>query len=161
MVDIKPDPDPTVLTTEALHRAINQVEEKFNIQLEVINEKFVSVTNQLQLVERQRVEQKADTQKAVDAALAAQKEAVKEQTTASERAIAKSEASTADQLKQLSTTFDTSIKGLTDNLNDAKDRIGKIENIRLGGKESTTAIYAFIVIVIAVAGFSITILSLK
>ena len=62
--------------------------------------------------ERQRLEQKQDTKAAVDAALTAQKEAVKEQTTASERAIAKSEAATNKQLEQQQVTVSTAVDAL-------------------------------------------------
>lgn len=94
-------------------------------------------------MERQRVEQKKDTKDAVDAALAAAKEAVKEQTTASERAIAKSENSTAEQLKQLNTTFATAIGGVTANHDDLKERVGRIEAIKQGGQETIGGVYAF------------------
>lgn len=134
-----PNPDPTALTTENLRREISSLEKLFNEQLgrfaEVSAEKFSSVKQQFDLVEQQRVEQKADTKQAVDAALTAQKEAVKEQTTASERAIAKSEAATTKQLDQQSTTFNTLINGVTNAFNDLKERVTKLEAVKLGGSE--------------------------
>jgi hypothetical protein len=155
-----PIPDPTVLTTEALHREIAAVRElvfeRIARNAEVAIEKLGSVETQFELIERQRVEQKKDTKDAVDAALAAAKEAVKEQTTASERAIAKSEAATAEQLKQLSTTFTTAIYGTTTNHDDLKERVGKIESIRQGGKEAVAALYAlagFVVALVIIGGF--------
>lgn len=138
------------LTSIADERFLS-VHNQFDTLAEVTGEKFTSVVQQLGMMESQRVEQKADTQKAVDAALAAQKEAVKEQTAASERAIAKSEASTAEQLKQLSTTFSTSISGLTTNLNDLKERVSRIESLKQGGRDSLTGLYA-------AAGFIATLL---
>lgn len=65
----------------------------------------------------------------------AQKEAVKEQTTASERAIAKSEASTTKQLEQQSATFSTSIKGVGDTIGDLKDRLTRMEGMGQGGEK--------------------------
>ena len=100
----KPIPDPTVLTTEALNREIALVREytersltsmqtsfeagrdamhdlldaKIDASIALEDEKFRKVMREFDLLEKQRIEQKDDTQKAVDAALTAQKEAVKE-----------------------------------------------------------------------------------
>ncbi len=129
----RPVPDPTVLTTEQLLREIARIDQRMTDLLsgadEIVAEKLHSVELQFALVERQRVEQKVDTKSAVDAALIAQKEAVREQTTASERAIAKSEAATAKQIEQMATTFTTAIGGLADLVADLKDRVGRIESL--------------------------------
>jgi len=138
----RPVPDPTILTTEQLLReigALKDLVESWIDTLEQVNsEKLRSVWSQLELVERQRVEQKADTKAAVDAALTAQKEAVKEQTTASERAIAKSEASTTKQLEQLSVTFATNIQSVTSLVGDIKERISTIEARKASATETRT-----------------------
>ena len=88
-----PVPDPTVLTTQALYREVSSLRELIELRIEdlsgLLDEKFLRTEQQFELVERQRVEQKNDTKNAVDAALTAQKEAAKEQTVASDRAIAK------------------------------------------------------------------------
>jgi ABC-type transporter MlaC component len=99
------------------------------------NEKFNTVQTQFDLIERQRVENKADTKAAVDAALAAAKEAVKEQTTASDRAITKSETATSEQLKQMNVTFTTAIQGINQPISDLRDRVISLESMRLGGQE--------------------------
>jgi len=154
-----PVPDPTSLTTEQLDRTISALKEVLETRLggmeEVTDEKFISVNERFALVERQRVEQKEDTKAAVDAAFSAAKEAVREQTNASERAIAKSETATKEQLNQLTNTFDTAIRGVTGSLDDIKERVGKIESIRQGASErkeegratisSTTAVVGAIV----------------
>jgi hypothetical protein len=85
-----PVPDPTTLTTEALHREVAAVKEILERQIECVRseaklttdgitklkeEKFSKVYAQFELVERARLEQKADTKDRVDAALSAQKEA--------------------------------------------------------------------------------------
>lgn len=158
---ISPATDPTVLTTEALHREILGLTTLMTLEIDrardVTEEKFHSVNKQLTLVETQRVEQKKDTKDAVDAALTAQKEAVREQTTASERAIAKSEASTKEALNNLTTTFNTAIAGLITNLDDLKERVGKIESIKQGGVESkresqltTTLVLSVLAVVLTV-----------
>ncbi len=162
----RPVPDPTILTTQQLYREIEAARERATKDVEstreqaetlidglreILDEKFSSIARQLDLVEQQRVEQKADTKAAVDAALTAQKEAVKEQTTASERAIAKSEASTTKQLEQLATTFQTAIKAIEDKANDLRDRLTTVESLKQGGHDTILAVYAF-------AGFLLTIL---
>lgn len=132
----RPVPDPTVLTTEQLLRAIADQEKLLKTLLEgsgaVVNERFESVATQFGLIERQRVELKKDTKDAVDAALAAAKEAV-----------AKNETSTKEQIAQLAQTFSAAIKAVEDKYDDAKDRLTRIESLKQGGKEQLTALYAF------------------
>jgi hypothetical protein len=140
--DLRPRPDPTILTTEQLQRAVVALENNFKMQLgglrELLDARFDKVDQQFDLVERQRVEQKQDTKVAVDAALQAQKEAVREQTLASERAIAKSEAATTKQLEQLGTTFTTALGSTGVTLSDIKERVGRIESVKVGVQENTT-----------------------
>lgn len=150
----KPTPDPTILTTEQLLREVGGAQ-RFNraqddAMRDLLDEKFQSVQTQLSLVERQRVEQKNDTKAAVDAALAAAKEAVKEQTTAFGLATAKSETATAEQLKQLTVTFTTAISGVTNQLGDLKTRVERIENLKQGGRDQVAAIYAFVGFLVAI-----------
>lgn len=138
--------DPSSLTTQSLLREISLLRTLMESRMEgmtaIENEKFTRVAQQFTLVEQQRVEQKSDTKAAVDAALTAQKEAVKEQTIASERSIAKSEMSTSKQLEQLNTTFATAITGLTTVLNDLKDRVGKLESVKQGSQQAFAGLYA-------------------
>lgn len=133
----KPPSDPSELTTAQILREASILRELLEANAtganSLVEQKFAAVDRQFELVERMRVEQKKDTKDAVDAALTAQKEAVKEQTTAFGLATAKSEAAMTEQLKQLNATFTAAIKGVTDLLNDTKDRISKMEAMRLGG----------------------------
>ena len=204
---VVPIPDPTALTTAALHRetaVLRQlIEQRFDDRdregrslnrergeqfaamkdlltgrIEALNrlteERFASS-------ERQRIEQKVDTKSAVDAALIAQKEAVREQTTASERAIAKSETATNKQLEQQQITVSTAVDSLRRSLDEVKERAveenrglrGSISEVattanstvaqKVGAKEDRTALYAtiailvsVIVLVLALAGFLAT-----
>jgi hypothetical protein len=133
--DSKPSADPTQLTTEALQRAINSLHDIISREVTHECESRVAADlaiqafnkRELQLIEGQRVEQKLDTKAAVDAALAAAKEAVKEQTTASGLSISKSENATNEQLKQLGATFTTAIAGVDRTINDWKDRVTSAE----------------------------------
>jgi hypothetical protein len=142
----RPVPDPTVLTTTQLLREIAAVNDRTELLFtglrEIMEEKFDSVDRQLALGEQQRVEQKADTKAAVDAALTAQKEAVKEQTSASGLAIAKSEAATKEQLTALNATFTTAVNAVSASLNDLKDRVVAMEAVRQGGRETISGFYA-------------------
>jgi len=174
-----PSPDPTVLTTEALLREITAVtillhtevaalKEKVEIQLtermHTLNERFKAQDLQFDLAERQRIEQKQDTKTAVDAALQAQKEAVREQVTASSLSIAKSETATGKQLEQLAGSFATAIAGANTAITDLKDRVVRMEALKVGSQEQrlearqvSSATYAFIGIVITVVLAAITI----
>jgi hypothetical protein len=135
-----PVPDPTLLTTQALLLAIGNLREYLESRIEsledVQNEKHLQAEQQFELVERQRVEQKKDTKDAVDAALTAQKEAVREQTAASERAIAKSEAATSKQLDQLSVTFTAEAAAQRRELGEVKERVTAFEQQKVGAKET-------------------------
>jgi phage-related protein len=131
---------------------------------ELMNEKFRSVDQQLALVERQRVEQKSDTKAAVDAALTAQKEAVKEQTTATDKAIEKTEKGTNEQLKQITINFTAGMANLQEVLNDMKDRLVKLESFRIGNSEhrddnrSSTSIFLSAAFLgVAIIGLAVTI----
>jgi hypothetical protein len=128
--DWAPVPDPTLLTTEALHREIASLRELLEAgtgaEATLTGERFTRVYQRFDLVEAQRVEQKADTKSAVDAALVSQKEAVREQTIASDKAIAKSEAGTAKQIEQLHDSFTTAVDALRAAHEDLKDRVGKV-----------------------------------
>lgn len=170
-----PTPDPTVLTTENLRREIKGLrellEEKINGEARLLRAEIAANARlseqQFELVERQRVEQKADTKTAVDAALSAQKEAVKEQTSASERAIAKSESGTSNQLQQLGDNFKTANNGLVTSLDDLKERVGRVENRGLGVLENQqesrannsqvtsiiVAVFAGLAFVVSLGGF--------
>ncbi len=82
--------DPTALTTEALRRDIGALDKLFSERIQCVEElielktqaitklkevKFEKVQQQFDLIDRARIEQKADTQVRLDIALSAQKEA--------------------------------------------------------------------------------------
>lgn len=126
---------------------------------------------QFNSIENHRIEQKKDTKDAVDAALISQKEAVREQTIASGLSIAKSEAATAKQLDQLAVTFSTAIAGVTVSINDLKDaqnssigdikeRIGRIENMKIGAQEHKANIQNNMGIVYSAAAFVLILLTI-
>jgi hypothetical protein len=149
--DLRPVPDPTVLTTQQLVREIAAVREVTDIRLGAMDkaiilvqnavdrsptvaeiyaeftEKFVSV--QTQFAERDtRTEQTSkDSKVAVDAALSAAKEAVAEQNKSSALAIAKSETTMTKQIDSITTLIQTNQKAIDDKIADVKDRVTSIE----------------------------------
>jgi ribosome-associated translation inhibitor RaiA len=110
------------------HEAMREeIETKIGAAKSYCDSQFGHIEKQLAAVEAMRVEQKNDTKAAVDAALTAQKEAVREQTTASELAIAKSEAAIAKQIEQLTVAGNTARDELRRGIDDTKERIGTVE----------------------------------
>lgn len=80
--------------------------------------RHIATSQELQAVERRRLEHKEDTKSGVDAAFSAAKEAVKEQAASSDKAITKSEVAVNGQ-----------ITGVQANVDDLKTRIGRLETI--------------------------------
>jgi biotin operon repressor len=169
--DRRPVPDPTVLTTQALYREVSALQELIEQSIkgtrEVIDQQFYKVEQQFELVERQRVEQKKDTKDAVDAALTAQKEAVREQTSASERSIAKSEAATNKQLEQLAATFKTSSDSLLARIDELKEWIVDVDRKaerpiqqKLGAREDRSGLYAALAAMASLVFLGVSVISL-
>lgn len=149
----RPVPDPTVLTTDALRREIAALDtliaSRIKAESDVTSERFRGIRDLLDVAERQRVEQKMDTKAAVDAALTAQKEAVREQTAAFALATDKSERAVAEQLRQLGTTFTAALTGVTIRLDDLKERQTRTESLKTGGQESRQGFIAIVSVGIA------------
>jgi hypothetical protein len=130
-----PHPDPTVLTTAQLYREIGQLRdlliseihhrrELTGKQLAMVEQKFADLADRT-------LEQKQDTKAAVDAALQAAKEAVGQQTEASERSIAKSEAATTKQIDSVTALLTTSTAATGETISDLKSRMDRMEAAQL------------------------------
>jgi serine/threonine protein kinase HipA of HipAB toxin-antitoxin module len=157
----RPIPDPTVLTTQALRREIEGLKE---LLIEKIKGEHDLMVEKFEAVERLRVEQKRDTQSAVDAALSAAKEAV-----------AKSETAVGKQLEQQQATSNTAIgdlrraheelrdreiddvKDLRRGITDTTALINGVTNQKLGAKEDRTGLYAVLGAVGVILGILIVI----
>jgi hypothetical protein len=164
---IRPDPDPTVLTTENLRREISNlkelqdrrledmalamklvqsiadkvpalVDEKVSHLADVMAEKFAKVNNQI--VERDvRTDQRAgDIKVGVDAAFAAAKETA-----------GKSEAGFTKQIDGLVVIIDTKNKNSEDKIESLKERINSIENRSKGSGDTWVWIFGAVGILIA------------
>ena len=141
--------DPTELTTDALRREIAALEKLIDTRITAAEKlakvKFRGIAAQLNEADKQRLEQKTDTQHAVAAALDAH-----------EKAIAKSEGHTADQIKQLSNTVDTKVQALERSHSDLKDRVTTVESIKAGQQEQRTEQRAITAGQLAAIGVMIT-----
>ena len=166
-------PDPTQRTLEVLEREMTTMHEKLDTSISALGAKldeamehradlteakFTTVSQRFDLEESWRIEQKRDSLDSLAAALSAAKEAVREQTNASEKSIAKSENSTNEAIKQLSVTFTAAIASVERAVSDLKERVVSIESARhgdpmrervvavesqrAGAKDNTAAIYA-------------------
>ncbi len=145
--DVRPVPDPTVLTTEASIRQEamirNLIKTEIEHQNELFTEKLAGISRQFMMqftmLDARTAEQKQDTTTALHAALAAQKEAVAAQTASSEKSITKSETATTERIKGVETLLATSTKATDDKITDLKDRVIAIEAVKLGSVEQAAS----------------------
>src|SRR5579864_9311401 len=164
--DIRPVPDPTVLTTaasarleemmrtlistEIMHQTTlfdekldgvrMQLAERMTGSTKQFGEKLAKIEAQFEMLSARTAEQKKDTKDALDAALAAQKEAVASQTASSEKSITKSETATIERIKAVETLLATSTRASDDKIDDLKSRIVAIEAIKLGTIEGAATV---------------------
>jgi hypothetical protein len=122
-----PVPDPTLLTFSLVDREIQHVNELVDLQFK--------------LIERQRVESKVDTEKALAAALAAQ-----------EKAAGVLATFTSDQLKALGLTFSTSFDQLRKDISDLKEGAKATSGRTEGGTAQRSGSQATMVLVVATLG---------
>lgn len=186
--ETRPNPDPTVLTRDeitaseagiqrefALRQATRERESKalhdeytsgrvadrelFEAKLETLREKFNSQDRILALMEEQRKERKEDDRRALEAALAAAEKARVATTEAGDKAITKTELSTAEQLKQQGLTAAQASAGLVALINTLTTRVERIENVKTGSTEGTDAAAAAAAIQAASAAAALTVSS--
>jgi hypothetical protein len=103
------------------------VEEKISKLSEVSSERFSGIAQQFVERDKRTDQLTLASSTAIAAALQAQKEAAGETQKSSSLAIAKSEASTAESIRQLQTLFQSSMAGLGAQLADVKSRLDKGE----------------------------------
>ena len=122
------------LVVEAIHRQddLREFEEKLTTAHRVGLTKWIeteldAIKREFNLIESRRQEQKTDTKVAVDAALSAAKDAVKEQAATSEKATLKAENAAGKQSDQNTVTFNTQMNNFTSRLDDVKERVGRLE----------------------------------
>jgi hypothetical protein len=126
-----PVPDPTALTTEALKLSIANLKELMEAKL-ASNEKatasdFKELHVRLCLIEKQRLELKADSTKALEAALVAQERLFDQKNKCNEEAAAKAEAAFTKQIESLRSEAQIAREGLSERINGVKERIDRGE----------------------------------
>lgn len=160
--DRRPIPDPTQLTTEALHREIAALRDVVMNEIRhvgvVSDEKFLAVDARLTELAIRVGEQKADAKEAVHAALAAAKDAVAIRTEASDASIAKSEAATTKQIDALGVLVERLSQAKDEKIDDLKARLDRLEGKTQGTQMSMGLVFgavgglaAIVTVVIVVA----------
>jgi len=99
----------------------------------VSDERFKGIQIQFTFLKQANEQLDLANKTAISAALQAQKESAGETQKSSQAAIAKSETSTSEAIKALTSTFNAAMNGLTDRYNDLKSRLDRGE-----GKTSVT-----------------------
>ncbi len=156
---VEPNPDPTILTLDALRREIAMLGEHVDTKLEaselVVKEKVRRLDSLLDNADELRREQKTDTNKAVEAALSAQKESS-----------SKMEKSISDRIASLNSNFSTETNGIHNSISDLKDRLTILEAVKQGATEqryerrqSVSSLYATISIIVTVVLAAMTIIA--
>jgi hypothetical protein len=164
--DVKPNPDPTIATYDALTRSARGerdyvLSQTVNRTPTMVQTEIVHLRDRVDLlmdgVDRRfadgaaaREREQRDNKVAVDAAFAAQKEAAAKQDESNSKAIDKSEAATAETIATNAALFRSSIAALEGQLADMKDRLIRAEGLRAGGKESLAGIYALVGVIATV-----------
>jgi hypothetical protein len=164
-MESRPNPDPTVLTTEQLHREMTSQRDLFDEKIRGIVAEF---TEKLQGIATQFIERdtRADllakatseaaeklaaaAEKALAAALQAAKEAVGEQNTSVNLAFAKSEANFIKQMDQLGELMRTMNQSITDKVDDMNLRFSKTEGHSSGTKDLSGWIFGGIGMITAI-----------
>ena len=107
------------------------------------------------------------SKEAVAAALTAQKEAAALQNEANAKAIDKSELATSETINKLTQLGATTNGALNDKIDDLKERIGRVESIKVGmveqrteGRQSNAAVFATIAAITGFILFAIAIIGL-
>jgi cation transport regulator ChaB len=128
----------TRLLNETVNRVPTDVQREVSHLRELDEEKFSSVQKQFAERDTRSERESKDNKVAVDAAFAAQKEAAAKQDESNLKAIDKSEKATTETIKTLQDLFQTSVRALSDKIDDLKERVGKIESTRQGAGEART-----------------------
>lgn len=140
----RPVPDPTVLTTQQLLRAIENAEDKASKDNQIL-ETRIDGMKELYTEKFHGVDQRFESAAtALKAALEAAKEAV-----------GKTEASVAKTIEEQQKAKQQSDKATDDKISDVKDRLTAIESRSKGIGDSWAVVVAVIGIMIALATFAV------
>ena len=161
---LRPIPDPTILTTQLIDRAIQAAREYADGKDQVLterisgldrvvelqlksneayfqtlsNERFRQFDTQFKERDLRSERESRDNKVAIDAALAAQKEASAKQDESNQKAIDKSEKATQDTIIKLEQLFATQNRAIGDGISDMKERVGRLETSTSTIREART-----------------------
>jgi hypothetical protein len=149
----------TRLLNETVNQVPTDVQKEVSHLRELMDEGLATIA--LQFRERDhRGDREAQANKAaIEAALAAQKEAVAKQDETNARATAKSDATTAETINRLTQLSETNTRALSEKVDDLKERISKVESVRQGAAEGKEETRAHLSIGTAVAGVLLAVLA--
>jgi chromosome segregation ATPase len=172
---MKPDPDPTVLTTEALHREIATLQTTIEQQLqaakdavasdktsarELVEEQFHAIQTQFELIEKAADKLAAADKTALAAALQAQKEAAAQTYANIVAVIEKSEAGFTKQIEGLIETIASSVKSLDEKITAVTSRLDRGDGKVSGTSEQRTDLRSNIAVMVGAIGLIIIVLQL-
>jgi len=165
--DWRPVPDPTELTTKALTREIANSRELLEAKLEgigkagdlrhqLVEEKFRGIATQFHERDERSTQTALLVSKAVDAALAAAKEAVGEQNRANALSLAELKASFAKQIDGIAVLISTTTSGADVKIDATKERLTLLEGRGSGKSEGMSSVGSIILGAIAVISFLVS-----
>jgi len=161
MSDIVPRPDPTVLTTEALHREIAALREAVSGEAlaarELVEEQFRGVQTQFDLIERANEKLGVADKTALAAALEAQKAAAAQAHASLVAAIEKMESGFTKQIDGVAAKIVSSVATIGGSLDDLRGRLDRGEGTVTGSdktkSDSRSNVGMIVGIVMAAFGF--------
>lgn len=134
--------------------ALKELQEtKIYYESKIAAKEFDFIQKEFNWIEKVRLEQKADSKEALNAALNASKEAVSEQNKSNIANNTKSEDAFTKLIDQMAILITTGNKGLEDKINDVRDRQTRMEGTGTGAKNLWGIIIAVIMTTIAIASF--------
>jgi hypothetical protein len=113
--------------SETVNRTPTEIQKEIGHLRQSMEERFGSVALQFQERDVRSERESRDNEKAVNAAFAAQKESAAEREKSNALAISKSEAATTETITKLAELFRTTTDGLSDKIDDLKDRMNRLD----------------------------------
>lgn len=131
----------TELLNETVNRTPTQIQTEIAHVRELDEVKFEAIAQQFKERDIRSEREARDNKVAVDAAFAAQKDSATQTDFANAKAIEKSEAATTKTIDTLGAVIDSSVKALSDKIDDLKQRVQAIESMRAGGRQNVTDLH--------------------
>jgi cation transport regulator ChaB len=149
----------TALLDETVNRVPTEVTKEVTHLRELTEEHFASIALQFKERDSRAERESRDSKIALDAALAAQKEAAAEQNKSNMLAIDKSEKATAETLTKLTDMFESRNRSLSEKVDDLKERINGAESHSRGATDTRTESRQNVNVWIGVGGFVLALLA--